>query len=215
MRLTLMLLITLMLTACGEPPKPDISLYQAINRGDLDQVKRHVYWKSELNETDRNGLTALQAAAQKGLWTISKLLIDHAADVNIRDERGYSALDLAIISRRPKVAALLIKSGADYDPDRLLMLAVEAAATGRDNLRLLQQHGAHLDYKRDDGFTPLTLAIHEGIRTAARDLIQAGADVNLAGPAEEAPLDMAKRLKRKESISLLLASGAYGKSHTN
>ena len=53
--------------------------------------------------------TALYIAALNGHLDILKLLIEKGADVNTKDNKGKSALDVA---KTPEVKALLIKHGA-------------------------------------------------------------------------------------------------------
>ncbi len=57
------------------------------------------------------GMTPLHAAAGKGLKEIVELLIAEGADVNAKDDKGRTPLDLAIINNETEIADLLRKHG--------------------------------------------------------------------------------------------------------
>ncbi len=95
--------------ATPEPPTaeaPDISIHDAAAAGDIDAVKQHIAAGADVNE---NVLSApLHFATTK---EIAELLIAEGANVNAKDERGKTPLDLAIQVKNPKTAALLRKHG--------------------------------------------------------------------------------------------------------
>jgi len=62
---------------------------------------------------DRNGLTALMAAASMGLAPNVRVLISAGANVNARDEKGSTPLIWAAISGHPQVVEILLAHGAD------------------------------------------------------------------------------------------------------
>jgi ankyrin repeat protein len=86
---------------------------------------------------------------------------------NARDEKGVSALLLALYHRRRDAADALLAAGADVGP-------LEAAALG-DLERL---RSAELSVRGGDGFTPLHLAAFFGGARAVKLILATGADPN-------------------------------------
>jgi ankyrin repeat protein len=68
---------------------------------------------ARVDASDRNGLTALMAAASMGLAQNVRVLISAGADVNARDEKGATPLIWAAISGHPQVVEILLAHGAD------------------------------------------------------------------------------------------------------
>ena len=58
------------------------------------------------------GVTALMLASYKGKFEIVELLIKNGADVNLRDEDGYTALYYATRANHKEVMAFLQEHGA-------------------------------------------------------------------------------------------------------
>ena len=74
-----------------------------------------------MNMADKNGETALMKAVMEvvlgGSCEDVKYLIMSGADVNLRDEKGQSALTMAVMEKEWKCVELLIKAGADMNID--------------------------------------------------------------------------------------------------
>lgn len=74
---------------CSKPPRPTISVYDAAREGDVDQIKRHVYWGCDLNEGNPNrddsdyGYTPLMSAVKsRQVAAINYLLSLQNVDIN-------------------------------------------------------------------------------------------------------------------------------------
>lgn len=93
--------------------------------------------------------TLLQEVSAKGFERPASILLDMAADVTKKDERGRTALHMAVMWNHGKVAQLLLARG-------------RASVQARDA----------------DGRTPLHLATDRGNKHAARVLVRFGADPN-------------------------------------
>ena len=139
--LTLMALIVA-LGACAEPDRPTVPLYLAIQRGDLDQLERHIHWGTDINVALPGGRYPLHSAAEKGRFVMAKTLLSNGADIGALTEQGDSALDLAILSGRTQVAELLLDSGARLDASTLLIKAASLGVTDRDTVKFLVEAGA-------------------------------------------------------------------------
>lgn len=136
--------------------------------------------------TDR-GRTPLMAAALLGdpAWRVAfcRLLLEHRADVNLRDDAGRSALSLACERGHLEAVQLLVQYGADPDAAdaRGWSPLMHAAAAGRAPvlewlLRSFRRLG-QLRLERADraGRTALHLAVEAGDGRCVRALRASGA----------------------------------------
>lgn len=205
--ITLAALIPL-LVGCSEPDKPSVALYLAVQRGDLDQLERHIHWGTDINTVLPNGQYPLHAAADKGRIIMVKTLLKHGADIERTTADGDSALDLAILSGRTQVAEVLLDQGAELDASALLLKAAATGVTDRDTVRFLTERGADLEQRDAAGDTPLLIAIRQDNHRLATHLVNKGADVNVKASDGRSALAIARQLQLPELISLLQRQGA-------
>ena len=209
MRRTLYVLtLSLLLGACGAPDEPAVSLYLAIQRGDIEQVERHIYWKSDLNAAFPNGRYPIHDAADKGRMIIVKLLLENQVELEKRDRAGRTPLELAILAGRTQLAEVLIKAGAKHEATPLLLLAARHDSEDRDIVRFLVELGADLDSKDTTGDTPLIIATRRGNHRLVHHLVENGANVNTRNSKGESPLDVASTVGALQIEQLLLRNGA-------
>jgi ankyrin repeat protein len=193
---------------CSEPDRPNISLFLAMQRGDLDQLERHIYWNSDINALLPNGLYPLHVAADKGKIILVRTLLKHEANIDQRSADGDTALDLAILAGRTQLAEELLANGAELDPSRLLLKAAHAGVTDRDIVRFLNERGADTEQRDAAGDTALLIAIRQDNHRLATHLVNRGADVNVSGQDGRSALEVARALNFGELISLLQRQGA-------
>eukprot|EP00958_Prasinococcus_capsulatus_P007465 scaffold699_cov385-Prasinococcus_capsulatus_cf.AAC.10 len=168
---------------------------QAIARNDKDQASMMSYaaargsaaevqhmlqhFEYPPDRADYDYRTALHLAAAHGHYQVCKLLLDHGANVNVRDRFGYTPLQEAMNNDHIGVAQLLKQSGG------LLILNDEAGVLCRcahtsnsARLRSLLFCGADPNAANYDGRTALHVACAEGNAYIARLLLVSGADRN-------------------------------------
>lgn len=200
--------LTLLLPACGKPDRPTIALYLAVQRGDLDQLERHIYWGSDIDAAMPNGQNPLQTAAQNGRIVMVRTLLKHGAQIDAETADGDTALDLAILNGRTQIAELLLAAGARLEASALLLKAAGLGVTDRDSIRFLIERGADPEARNADGDTPLLVAIRQDNHRLATQLVGLGADVNTQTADGKSALALARELKVTELISLLQRQGA-------
>ena len=91
---------------------PDISILNAVNRGNVEAVRQHIAAGTDLNAKDDEGNTPLHFVETK---ECVELLIAKGADINAKNERDETPLDIVKkLNRRHLfgVADLLRKHGA-------------------------------------------------------------------------------------------------------
>ncbi len=79
--------------------KENKRLFEAVLKGDIDQVKLNLSLGADVNAKDKYG-AALHRAASKGHTEIARLLIAHGADVNSKGEMGWTPLHFAALRGR-------------------------------------------------------------------------------------------------------------------
>jgi ankyrin repeat protein/tRNA A-37 threonylcarbamoyl transferase component Bud32 len=124
---------------------------------------------------------ALIDAGQEGDLERARDLIQNGADVNAKDEDGWTTLWLASRNGLMDVVCLLIERGADINAkDGYGWTALWWAAENghMDVVRFLIENGANVNVKDKHGWNALWWAAEKGQMDIVRFLTEHGADVN-------------------------------------
>jgi len=108
MKSSLVSIVAAVLLVGCRPPVPDLSIYDAIEDGNIEVVEQHLAAGTDVNSKDKDGWTPLHEAASEGHKPIVELLITKGADVNAKDDDGETPLDAA---GKPEIADHLRKHG--------------------------------------------------------------------------------------------------------
>eukprot|EP00128_Syssomonas_multiformis_P007040 Colp12_sorted_trinity150504_noHs@22461 len=158
------------------------------------------------NKCHYSDRSALHVAAENKDTEISRLLIDHGADLNKRDSfPGATPLHIAVFTENYSLCLLLLENGADpniCDEQRHTPL-YEAARFGEARIcELLLDYGA--DPNRE-GYKPLSVAVEGGKISISGLLLERGADPN---EDKGKPLCVAAEKGNTGICALLLEYGA-------
>ena len=179
--------------------------------------------KDDVNALHPSGRTDLIYAVLGGDITKLRDLLARGANVNIRDERGKTALayttDLSENAEALEIAAALIAAGADVNlKDSIGMTVLIEAVYEYDDkdgklLKMLLAAGADANAKDNYGTTVLMHAVHAATADSAlisnvKKLIRAKARVNEHNSLGQTALSIAIKSKDKELINLLKRAGA-------
>lgn len=195
------------LAACTEPERPTVNLYRAVDIGDLDQVKRHLYWGTPIDQPDAEGDLPLHLAARAGRIAIARQMARHGADLDAENAAGLTPIGVALVHGRTQLAEMLIEQGAELEPQRMVDLLIQRGVSDRDTLELLIEQGADLDARNEDGLAPLHRAVGQGRLELTTRLIRAGVDINQLDATGRTALDIAIANDHRDIAKLLRQFG--------
>lgn len=144
------------------------------------EVLKHLS-KSQINECDDKGRTALAIAASRGRVDIVCILLHHHASVDIKDEDGHYPIHHAASAGSMDIVRLLLAGGASVKAKtKSGETALHfACANGHvDVVRVLLSYGAEVNVFDDDNYTPLKGAARSGSAEVVELLIKHGAEVD-------------------------------------
>ena len=142
---------------------------------------------------------------------ITRLLLEHGADVNPRNFHGITPLCiLSHCSGNLEVAEMLLRYGANPNIrsshcQGALYVALQKGHPGLASLLL--KHGADPIARDDYGQTLLHVASQRDQKTA-QGLLESGVDANSRDNRDTTPLQLASRYGQKHIVQLLLQHGA-------
>ncbi|MFZ1536682.1 MAG: ankyrin repeat domain-containing protein [Chromatiaceae bacterium] len=207
-RLTWLCLAAVLIAACDRTPEPTINLYRAIRVGDLDQIKRHLAWGTDINQAGADGDFPLHVAAKRGYQVVVEELLNHGAALDVRDANHHTPLQAALLAGKARTARVLFRMGGQEDPQALLSQLIEEGVTDRDVLALVIAQGADVNAQDPLGERPLHHAVTGGQILLVKRLIALGAEVNLTDAQGRTPLALANDSRRRDMAALLESFGA-------
>jgi ankyrin repeat protein len=153
---------------------------------------------ADVDSPNADGQTALMVVARGGNTAAAELLIERGADVNAREQRkGQTALMWAVAQSHPAMVALLLEHGAEVDA-RSTVNEWERMVTAEPRQKNLMP----------GGFTPLLYAARQGCLECAKQLVAAGAKVDITDPDGVTPLLSALLNAHFDTAKYLLQAGA-------
>jgi|JI9StandDraft_2_1071091.scaffolds.fasta_scaffold02384_4 ankyrin repeat protein len=97
-----------------DPVTKEALIHKAVQIDDHDSVATLLKQKADVNVRDGNkSRTALHYSAMKNNAEIAALLVQHDADMNVKDAEGRTALDIALERGNYETAKVLLKNNAN------------------------------------------------------------------------------------------------------
>jgi ankyrin repeat protein len=215
-------------TLCAATSDP--RLIDAVKKTDKEAVRSLINQRSDVNQPEADGATALHWAAHRGDLEIAELLLRAGANVKAANRYGVTPLYVACSSGNASIVERLLAAGADANtalPEGETALMTAARTGSVETVKALLDHGANVNPKEGwRGQTALMWAVAENHPAVAKLLIERGAEVHLRTnvssarpqfllPAEHSPesagftaLLFAVREGHLECVRVLLAAGA-------
>lgn len=92
---------------------PSNTIHEAVFFGDVNSVKAHIAFKTNLNEKDQYGSAPLHIASLFGRTEVAKLLIEAGADLSLKSADGSTPLHTAAFFGRTEIVEALLAKNAD------------------------------------------------------------------------------------------------------
>lgn len=173
-------------------------LRQAAVTGDAAVVEKLLAAGAKVDEPGPDGETALMVATRGKGVKAAKLLIEHGANVNAREQwKGQTALIYAAAESQPEMIELLLENGADPN----------AQSKPNDWQRQVSAERRRM-YRPIGGLTALMYAARQGCVECARALVEGGADPDLSNPRNVVPLLVALENLHFDVATYLVKAGA-------
>src|ERR1041384_3951124 len=173
-------------------------LYLACENADPAMIERLLKAGADPNSTSTEGETALMTVARTGAVEAARVLLDHGAKVDAREEwHGQTALMWAVDEQHPAMVKELIAHGADVNA------VSNVNKWERQNTSEPREKWLPLG-----GLTPLLFAARQGCVECAQILLEAGAQINTVDPDGISPVLIAIINGHYDVAGFLLNKGA-------
>eukprot|EP00210_Caulerpa_lentillifera_P005609 g5365.t1 len=157
--------------------------------------------------------TSLHIAAKNNWIDIAKELIAHGANIDLREDDGWTPLHVAAEKNSLDVAKELIAHGANIDLQEYTIgaspfsIAIQMNST--DIIKEFIACGANIDLPNTlDGLSPLHIVAQKNSIDIAKELIIHGANIDLQSKNGASPLYVATQNKSIDMIKELITEGA-------
>ena len=155
---------------------------------------------------NKDGKTPLMEAVYEGKKKVVELLLDHGADVNIRDRWGCPVIRWILVNEKinKDIVELLLNHGADVNiQDKHGSAALHELVTPvcddersveneKEIAELLLSHGADINLQNEDGETALMKVARRDNKEMVEFLLNHGADVNISNNEGDTVLTLSK-----------------------
>ncbi|MFT5470429.1 MAG: ankyrin repeat protein [Verrucomicrobiales bacterium] len=162
---------------------------------------------AEINvRAEAENFSALGAALIGGNRKMADLLLEHGADIELKNKMNRTPVWGAIASGKPELLEYMISLGAkvnDRDSDRGIPLHDAASRNKPEMVEILLKHGASINARTDSGVTPLFQAVFAKAPDAARMLLKHGADPDIAAGDGITPMGLAVQTNQNEIAKML------------
>lgn len=205
-------LIVLPLTAFAADTKDSTNeaLLQAIEKGNIGEIKQALRQGADVNTRDKTGASALMIASLYGNAESVNLLLNKGSDPNLANTAGATAL-LWSAGDFEKVRALVGKGAnvnAEAKSGRTPLMAAASCAGNVNTVKLLLAKGADVKKVSAIGGGPVLAAANIGDEALLRILLAAGGDPNEKNGVGLTALMTAAQFPRPQPLKVLLDAGA-------
>ncbi|XP_027135693.1 ankyrin repeat and death domain-containing protein 1A isoform X2 [Larimichthys crocea] len=167
---------------------------------------------AKLNCKNKDGLSMLHCAAQRGHINLLEFIMEDLEDICLDrvDKSGKAALHLAAEHGQPKVVEFLIGMGCTHglkDKEENTALHLAARSGHTDVLQKIIETGINIDERNLDGLTALHLAASGGHYECVKLLLESGCNVNAQTSNNMSALHYVAQHGFEREASLLLEAG--------
>lgn len=202
------LIVCLLITGCAKS-----RMRQAVLAGDINTVEKILQSHSDrANERDPSGDTLLHMATRKGDQQMVNVLLQYGADVEAKNDRDETPLEIAACEGSASIMRTLLSKGAKIRDPRMLLR--RAAWGGHvDVAQILLERGTEINVTAEtqqggERSTPLHAAVIANRPDMVEFLVAHGADVNATDSVRRTPLHLAAESLYTQIAKTLLAHGS-------
>ncbi|KAL9614349.1 MAG: hypothetical protein Q9167_001152 [Letrouitia subvulpina] len=190
------------------------ALHCAAAEGDAKTVKVLIRHGANIDaEKDEDHLTPLMMAIHGGGQSAAKYLIQAGADVNKKDNRGFTAVHNASAKGQTELLRIMMDYNADTEVEtdvyRLTPLHRAVESGQGEAIRLLLDHGTCIGKRDVDGRTALHYAALYGQSGAVSLLLDYGVDISMLDSGGKTALQLALEEDEGQAAEILRSRGAY------
>lgn len=180
-------------------------LMAALQNANNEQIARLLIDSgADINACDGQGLTPLMTAVYTDSFEMTLYLLEKGANVQVKNSKGWSALDLAKQKGNRRLLQVLHQAGSFKNADLIYAARVGDIAW----LAEMIKGGADVNAANDDQETPLLWASFNGHVKVVKTLLDHGARVNDRSKEGWSALMAAAETGSEELVKLLLKKGA-------
>jgi len=186
-------------------------LFQYCDSGNVDVVKKLLYYGAEADIANDYGVTPLMYAVQSGSYELVELLLNQNVNPNKKPYDGNTALHAALRAGNDSIAELLLRNNADVNIENnsgLTPLHYSAWYGMPYITDLLLYYGANVDVVDKEKNSPLMLSVYNGTLLSGQVLLENKANPNLVNKRGISPLMLAAQFNDTAFIGLLYDYGA-------
>ncbi|XP_044739630.1 serine/threonine-protein phosphatase 6 regulatory ankyrin repeat subunit C-like [Chrysoperla carnea] len=202
----------------------------AVKRGCTEIVELLLQHNADVNATDENGYTALLSTLSDFYQDfcklrpdrdsyvnnikrkITKLLLNHGANVDAETRGGWTALHFAVYNGYSQVVEVLLEYNANVNVREKKNLETPLHMSARrknvEICEMLLNKGDDVDAGERNGLTALHIATLEGSNEIVKLLLERGAEVDSKTKYNITPLYLSAQRGQQEIIETLLKFGA-------
>ncbi|XP_062515567.1 kinase D-interacting substrate of 220 kDa-like [Corticium candelabrum] len=183
-------------------------LCEAVERGDIQLVKRLLKLGVDVNARDENWDTLLMQACWNKQKEMVEFLLTKSADVNVTDGFGRTPLITAAREGWYDIVDMLLKTKDINVMKKDTLVGMTAIHWAAENnhvtiVERLLSCSIPVDISDDDGRTPLWWAALNGRVRCVDVLLKHGASPQHESESEGSPLEIAKRRGRSDVVEMM------------
>ncbi|KAG9397312.1 Ankyrin repeats (3 copies) [Carpediemonas membranifera] len=165
-------------------------------------------------QDDQGVAPVMLAAMDRQCGELARVLVEGGADYTLANREGMTAIDIAIAAANTEMLEALLgdKTGpavmSDSNGCPRLYLHVACSNGLTDIVRLLIEHGADVNQRNDNGWSPVNSAAYNGHTEALRLVLAAGPTLDHVDATGFTPLMAVCVNNLVEHVQLLVDAGA-------
>ena len=184
------------------------ALRDAARTGDADAVVLLARQGASLDQVDYDGRSAMHMACVEGNYKVVEVLIQHGANINMKDRWGSTPLQIAVSCKHQMLIGLLTVSKAQLGIDNPASALCEAAAAGDlASVKRLIENSVDPNSGDYDRRCALHISSAEGHDKVVEFLLSSKANANCADRWGGTPLQDALSSENSSCAHLIKAKG--------